>query len=276
MWKKVKQSPIEKELQTVLREEEKLGKLAAKGGEASWKKAMEEKIPEKVYTGLKKAFSKAFGIVFDKGTAVIEKTYDRSTMEKDHEITDYAIKVKGGKKELRKLKKDAQGGDLKNMAISTVEGIGLGALGIGMPDIVIFVGMLLKGIYECAMHYGVDYEKTEERLLILKMMEAAMSKGEDWNRANGEVNQMLERLLDDASETVSAKELKVQTEQTANVFAMDMLLVKFIQGMPIVGILGGAGNPVYYRKVLRYVQLKYRKRYLMGLEVQQPMVKDNK
>lgn len=39
-------------------------------------------------------------------------------------------------------------------------------------------------------------------------------------------------------------------------------LLKFVQGLPIVGILGGAANPVYYRRVLRYVQLKYRKRWL--------------
>lgn len=43
---------------------------------------------------------------------------------------------------------------------------------------------------------------------------------------------------------------------------MDMLLLKFVQGLPLVGVLGGAGNPVYYRRVLRYVALKYRKRYL--------------
>ena len=44
---------------------------------------------------------------------------------------------------------------------------------------------------------------------------------------------------------------------------MDMLLLKFVQGLPLVGVLGGAGTPVYYRRVLRYVALKYRKRYLV-------------
>lgn len=44
---------------------------------------------------------------------------------------------------------------------------------------------------------------------------------------------------------------------------MDMLLLKLIPGLPVVGILGGAANPVYYSKVMKYVQLKYRKRYLL-------------
>ena len=51
--------------------------------------------------------------------------------------------------------------------------------------------------------------------------------------------------------------------RTAKAFAVDMLLLKFIQGLPVVGVLGGAANPVYYRRIMKYVQLKYRKRYLI-------------
>ena len=29
--------------------------------------------------------------------------------------------------------------------------------------------------------------------------------------------------------------------------------------------IGGAANPVYYNKVMRYVQLKYQKRYLLAV-----------
>ena len=107
--------------------------------------------------------------------------------------------------------------------------------------------------------YGIDYEKPEERMLILKMMEAAMTKGESWET----LNEMVDRMMQDmAVVSVSEEELKEQIEKTAKVFAMDMLLLKFVQGLPIVGVIGGAGNPVYYQKVMKYVQLKYRKRYL--------------
>lgn len=44
---------------------------------------------------------------------------------------------------------------------------------------------------------------------------------------------------------------------------MHMILLKFIQGLPVVGIIGGAANPIYYSKVMKYVQMKYRKRYLL-------------
>ena len=144
------------------------------------------------------------------------------------------------------------------MAMTTVEGIGLGALGIGMPDIVLFLGNLLKGVYETALNYGFDYESRQEQLLILKMMQTALSSGKHWVQRNAEVDEMLELETIDITDDV----FKQQVKDTASAFAIDMLLLKFIQGLPVVGIIGGAANPVYYRKVMKYVQLKYRKRYL--------------
>lgn len=46
---------------------------------------------------------------------------------------------------------------------------------------------------------------------------------------------------------------------------MDMLLLKFVQGIPVVSVLGGAANLVYDNKVMRYVQLKYQKRCLLSV-----------
>jgi len=128
-----------------------------------------------------------------------------------------------------------------------------------MPDIVLFISTLLKGIYETALNYGFEYESRQEQLLILKMMQTALSNGESWIQRNAEVEEML------ALETVDITDdqFKQQTKETASAFAMDMLLLKFIQGLPVVGIIGGAANPVYYHKVMKYVQLKYRKRYLL-------------
>lgn len=256
---RLKQSPVMKELNLVNKEEAKLKKQALESHPSAWKLKLESKLPEKVYDGLESAFCKAFYVVFDKGTAVIEKTYNKDCISKDYEIKDYAVQVKGGRKELRKVARDAKSSNKFNMAISTVEGIGLGALGVGLPDIVLFVGMILKGIYETAMNYGIDYEKPCERLLILKMMETAMAKGEDWSTANEQVDRLMQ---DMAVVSVSEEELKKQIERTAKVFAVDMLLLKFVQGLPVVGMLGGAANPIYYQKVMKYVQLKYRKRYL--------------
>ena len=60
------------------------------------------------------------------------------------------------------------------------------------------------------------------------------------------------------------EDLEAQIQAVGNAFAIDMLAAKFIQGLPVVGAFGGLSNPVCWKQVMTYVQLKYRKRYLMG------------
>lgn len=257
---KRREAALTKELLAVEKQEKKMEQTALKAKPATWKKELESRIPERVYAGLESAFCKGFGLVFDQGRAIIEKGYNKEDMQADHAIRDFAVKLKGGRKELKQMHKSAKQSDFVNMAVTTVEGIGLGALGVGMPDIVLFLGNLLKGVYETALNYGFDYESRQEQMLILKMMQTALSTGEIWIQRNTEVEEMLELETVDITDDV----FKHQVKDTASAFAMDMLLLKFIQGLPVVGIIGGAANPVYYSKVMKYVQLKYRTRYLLS------------
>ena len=249
---------VKKELLTVVKLENKMERAALKARPAGWKTALEEKLPRKVYNGLESAFCKGFTVVFSKGRSIIEKSYRKETIQEDQNIREYALQVKGGRKELRQMVKSAKKSHARNMAITTVEGVGLGALGIGMPDIVLFISAILRGVYETALHYGYDYIERDEQLLILKMMAAALATGENWQQRNVEIDRILSGGVQDISDDAFAAQL----HDTASVFAVDMLLLKFVQGLPLVGVIGGAANPVYYRKVLRYVQLKYRKRWL--------------
>ena len=257
---------LQKELEQLEKRERRLERYAEKQEPPEWKKALETKVPEKVRVSLEKAFCKAFSVVFQHGNTLIEKTYDKEELQKDHEIQAYAVELKGNRRELRRMRKAAGAADLRNMALATVEGAGLGLLGIGLPDIVIFIGMLMKGAYEAALHYGFDYDSPQERLFILKMMEASLSRGEERIRADREVDAMC-AALPSAEEAKNL--LQEQTDRTAKAFAADMLLLKFIQGLPVVGLLGGAGNPVYYRRIMKYVQIRYHKRYLLGMIAKQ-------
>ena len=256
---KRREAALVKELLAVEKQEKRMQQAALNAKPAAWKTGLESRIPEKVYTGLESAFCKGFGLVFDQGRAIIEKGYNKEDIQADHAIRDFAVQLKGGRKELKKMHKSAKQSDLLNLAVTTVEGVGLGALGIGMPDIVLFLGTLLKGVYETALNYGFDYESRQERIFILKMMQTALSTGGDWEKRNKEIDGML------TLETVGItdEDFRCQMKDTAAAFAMDMLLLKFIQGLPVVGIIGGAANPVYYSKVMKYIQLKYRKRYLL-------------
>ncbi len=258
---KRKQAAVRKELASVEKQEDKLRRAAGRETVRPWGK-LEEKIPQKVKEKLEKAFCKAFSAVFEKGTAIIERSYSRDAIQEDYQVRDFAVQVRGRRKELRNVDSGAHGAGLRNMAVTTAEGIGLGMLGIGLPDIILFIGLLLKGIYETALQYGYAYDTEEERMLILKMMEAALAKGEEWETKNKAVDAWLSG---GAMGKVQKQETEEQTERTARMLAMDMLVLKFIQGIPVAGVLGGAGNPLYYRKVMKYVRLKYKKRYLQSL-----------
>ena len=254
-------SAITKELQLVLRQEERRKAAAAKARPVRWKQELEQKLPEKVYDGLQSAFGKAFSLVFRKGGAILEKSYRKDERLADHRVGDYVLRHQGKRAELRRMRRSASRSNLTNMTITTVEGVGLDALGIGIPDIVIFITMLLRGVYETSMSYGYQYDTPAEQLLILRMLEASLTPGDEGELRDNAVDRMLVHM----PAVVAQSELEEQITKTASAFAVDMLLLKFIQGLPVVGLLGGAANPVYYRKVMRYVELKYRKRYLWQL-----------
>lgn len=273
------QRAIEKELKIIERKEEVLRRAAFHTDTPKWKTALTDRVPKTVYSNLEKAFGTAFTIVFEKGTGVIEKTYNRDSIQEDYQVREFAFQVKANRKTLKQTRKGAKAGNLKNLVITSAEGLGLGILGIGMPDIVMFVGVLLKGIYETALQYGYHYDTDEERYFILKLMETAMQKGEDWEEGNRIVDHFIDLSAADleffkGEEEGSGEEksqsdlLSRQIRSTSDAFAMDMVLLKFIQGLPIVGLIGGAGNPLYYNKVMKYAELKYRKRYLLKLQKQ--------
>lgn len=245
-----------KELMATEKKELKLKKQAEKDL-PKWKQVLSAKVPEKAIAALETAFSKAFSIVFEKGIPVIDKTYDKKELMLNHQIQSYAVQLKGSRRELKRMRKMVEKTNFMNSGISMAEGTALGILGIGMPDLVVFVGILLKGIYESAIQYGYDYNNSAERYLMLCMIEAALARKEDWDSLNSEVDHLLT-----IDAIPSEEDVKEQMKKTANALAMDMLVLKFIQGLPIVGVLGGMANPVYYNKILKYVQLKYYKRYI--------------
>lgn len=250
---------LNRELLHLATEERKLRDAAQKARPAGWKRELEKKIPPKTYDGLVSAFSQGFSLVFKKGKKIIEVTYDKKNLKEQHE-THRSHLEEGKRGVIKQMRSLARKSSARNMTATTAEGIALGLFGVGLPDIVLFLSTLLKGIYETALQYGFEYDSRREQYFILAMMKTALSTGSAWDRLDREVESLM------TTETIAVTEeaLNTQIRQTAELFAVDMLLLKFIQGMPVVGFLGGAANPVYYRKVMQYVLLKYRKRYLQN------------
>ena len=181
----------EKELKYIEKQERKLQKQAM-ASDKSWKSAIESLIPEKIYVNLRAAFATAFNIIFEKGVDVIEKTYSKERLVKEFETKDSAVDDIQTRRELRKFRHNVSSSKRWKSIVTTAEGVGLGVLGIGLPDIVLFIGFILQSIYEVALRYGYDYNKPEERLLILKMMSAAIAKRGKWVKADLEVEECSE------------------------------------------------------------------------------------
>ncbi len=260
----IKKSPVTLELEKIEKEEKRLEQRALSRTEPGWKEALTARIPPKMSENLQKAFCMAFRTIFEKGNPLIEKTYRRDELEKDFKVRDFSLDLKESRKEYKKLRTEAARRNLKNQAVSAAEGLGLGLLGVGLPDIAIFTAMLLRGVYETALYFGFSYDTPEERFFILCLLEASVSRGEQWAENNARVDRLIYTLVQKKELTVSEEDLEAQIQAVGNAFAIDMLAAKFIQGLPVVGAFGGLSNPVCWKQVMTYVQLKYRKRYIMG------------
>ena len=255
---------LEKEWKKLLEKEEKMlfsaenkkeTKLDAKIKGFTGK--IEEKIPEKLESTMDVAFYKAFLLIFEKGTGVIEKTFKGEELQLEFEVNDFRVDKKPTKRSLRKMEAAGKKSKLLNSAVTTVEGIGLGVLGVGLPDIPVFLGMLLKGMYETATSYGYDYNKKEEQILILRMIAAGLADGAEKRKADRLVEEWLGFVPAEA-----ALSFEEEVQRASEALSQAMLMAKFIQGLPVVGAAGGMSNPFVYQKVSHYAALKYKKRYL--------------
>ena len=228
--------------------------------EPGWQRKIEQSVPQKLDETLRKAFCKAFVLVFEKGTGIIEKVSQKEKREQQYKINEYSARIKKNGRSLGAFERQAKAGKSLNVAASAVEGIGMGVLGMGLPDIPVFISLVLKGIYETAISYGFSYESEEEQIFILKLIQAALSHGTDLLAEDAELNRWI---YNPYTFDVSRKD---QIKETAQVMAQEMLYLKFIQGIPLVGLAGGISDIIYQKKITDYAELKYRRRFLKKME----------
>ena len=255
---KFKFSALEKEWAKVEKDESYFITKQLNKEDSKLNKFLEDKVPSGLQSTLDSAFAKAFHTVFEKGTDLIEKTYKKDELEKDYKINAYAASVKENKKTLKAFSKKASGAGKSNLLISGVSGIGMGVLGIGIPDIVVFTSLMLRSVYEIALSYGFDYKSSEEKKFILLVIQGAVSHDTKLLKINEELNYYMEH-----GTFCSAIHMEECIKETAACLSKELLYMKFLQGIPIVGAVGGAYDVIYMKNISEYAQLKYRKRFLL-------------
>ena len=254
----VKKRALDIEWLQFQKKEQKFLASRAEKKETLLNKKLEEKVPEKLQGTLDAAFAKAFAMIFEKGTGVIEKTFKKAELQKNFKINEYADRIWQTRGSLKVFEKKAEKAGWLNVVVSGATGIGMGALGVGIPDIALFVGFILRSIYEIALDFGFEYESEAERRFILMIIEGAVSYGEDLRRIDERINGYIEQ-----SELPAGYNEKQQIEQTAAGLSKELLYMKFLQGIPIVGAVGGAYDVVYLKKITEYANLKYKRRFLL-------------
>ena len=100
-----KKAPLEKELERLERQEQRLAERRADKKESRLNQLLADKVPEQLQHTLNTAFSKAFWLIFEKGTSIIEKICKRDELEKAYRVNEYAAKIHNNRKTLRAFSK---------------------------------------------------------------------------------------------------------------------------------------------------------------------------
>lgn len=222
-----------------------------------------QRIPEKAMSGLEKAFEKGFLLLFEKGDSIIEKAGSLQRARKQWDIYKASLDRMIIPQTLKAVNNSAANCIKASKGITTAEGTALGIFGIGLPDIPIFLAMLLKTSYEIAASYGIDYREEEERKYTLALLKVAFSGGSERLRHSDECDEIGMNIDDDQFIDTEITDEDIAT--VSQVLATDMLVAKFLQGLTFVGVIGGPLNYRLVHKVGKIAKVKYKKRFLYRL-----------
>lgn len=220
---------------------------------------LEDVVPDALSDKLEAAFVKSFEVVFGKGTSLVEKTYSKDKYERKYKVNSYIYEIEGSKENYKAFVKKAKKSGNINKVITGLEGMSFGALGVGIPDIPVFLGVLLRSVYEVALSFGFSYKENEEKVFIMKIIKAALCSSENFKEFNSELNDMIDG---GSFRTYTEEEIKSEIKETAKILSEKLLYLKFIQGIPLVGIVGGLSDFTCNRAVNEYAILKYQRRFL--------------
>lgn len=223
---------------------------------------LDEKLPAKLKDTLRTAFLHAFEAVFS-GGGLIDRTIPREKHITTYEIRRYTAELQPNKRSFRAFSDDTKKIRHANTLISGSIGTAMGLLGIGLPDIPVFVGFVLRTIRETALANGFDCKTPGEQYFMLLLIEAALSRGDSAVCCENTVNAWItaHRAIPAAAQKPAV--LADQLQRTAYALSDAVLYDKFIQGIPIIGAAGGISDAFCVSGIGAYAASKYERRRLL-------------
>lgn len=214
--------------------------------------------PESLLETLHGAFSKSFRAVFEKGTGLIDRAGRQERRRAACRVRQYAADLREDRASLRAFARAAGAAGRGNVLLSGAAGVGMGLAGAALPDVPLITAMVLKCVYETGESFGFSHDSPSERRFVLCLIEAALSDGAELR----DRNQALNAFIQDGCWR-DQPPMAVQIRATARQVSEAVLYGKILQGIPLVGALGGAEDAVLLSRVQRYAAIKYERRFLI-------------
>lgn len=216
---------------------------------------------------LERAFEKSFDLVLEKGSGLIGRMCGEKKKLERYEA--FAQKPLSGW-ELTRLGCEAAMGASANMVFSSVQGGAMGALGIGLPDVPIFLGAVFKTLFEISLRFGFPYHLPQEQVYQMLLICAAVGEEHERRRAVADADQTAQEIRMGAVLTIDREEAK---RRAAHALCSAALTGKLVQGTPIIGVYGGFRNGVLLRQIGSMAALKYQQRLLRERQPSNPFDK---
>ncbi len=254
---------LNKELAKTEKKERKIIYRAATAEDPFLQEKVNAKIPKKIKSKLDGAFQKAFSLIFSKGSKYIKKTYSEKKMQDQHEFDKRFAHAAGNALSIRSFQGTSRRKALIDGLMALGNGAGLGFLGRGIISIPMFVSIAFRNTYQTAACYGFPSESPKEQFLMLLMMEAALSTGEDAEEADDMVEETME-LIDFQEFNIQDSFIQKEIESVSKALSDRILYLKALQVIPIFGGIIGLTDVHFFHKIHKYIDIKYRKRFLLN------------
>ena len=293
-----KKTAFEKEWRRLLQREERLIRGMSARREPFLDRKLRAVVPDGLQQKLESAFYRAFRLILEQGTGAIEKTYSRERLDAEYRTREFAARLYPERRNLSAGRRAAARRQAAGVAGACAEGAALGILGIGLPDIPLFLAVLLRSLYAQALQFGIDYRRPEETEFLLDLIALSLSPGEDFAARDAALNRQIYRMEQEAAvnrricrtkqeagagcgsgrteaaegfgTAEAAPEAGGVSEETirraARSLSGELLYMKFLQGIPVAGILGGIYDGIYLKRITDYALLKMERRWLLRQE----------
>ena len=221
---------------------------------------IEHKTPEKIQITTEAVFQSAFEFIFEEGIDIIEKTYSKYKLQNKYENNKKEFNLKRNEKALKKFDKSVKTSNNISAFLTGVKSTALGTLGVGLPDIPIFVAEIIRVVYSTALKYGYSYDNENEKIFVLSIIAFALCETSQKQKYSEICDNIAECIETEKNISISLKDMECETSQ---ILSKTVCGTKLIQGVMIAGILSSVGNISIINNVSKSAYLKYKKRFIM-------------